>query len=69
MATAYQEVIMIALSKSKITQPKLWEIWGKLQHGGLIAPSIRGFMTPINHAIALCKNHRQIGLGHKSQLH
>jgi hypothetical protein len=39
-ATAYQEVITMALSKSKITLQKLQEIWGKLQHVGLIAPSI-----------------------------
>jgi hypothetical protein len=39
-ATAYQEVITMVLSKSKITLQKLQEIQGKLQHVGSIAPSI-----------------------------
>jgi hypothetical protein len=65
-AMAYQEVIMMALSKSKIALQKLWKIQGKLQHVGLIAPSIRGFMTPINCAMVCCENRGHIGLGHKS---
>jgi hypothetical protein len=68
-ALAYITLIEKALEAMFISGPTLKQISGKLQHLGLISPTMKGFMTPINRALATHERDKgTIGLGKKNDL-
>jgi hypothetical protein len=54
------------LSKNFVSVALHKEVHGKLQHAAVVMPCMRGFMTPLNRAVA--KSPSTIGLGKNSEL-
>jgi hypothetical protein len=67
-AAAYIVILERALEKTAILAVTLRTISGKMQHIGLISPTIKGFMTPINRSLAQNDEHGSIGLGKNNKL-